>query len=216
MKNKSYESSHATKQANLRRAQGADGPEAAGTHHREWRSWIDAGWCGSIFTIILKISMISCAGCSRRRPFPCSSGRRGALLWQEGLLQLFQYLQENRAVVPVRPALFEPHTSQALFPYRFICYRGAHCRGHCRRSGLHGRGRAGTAHAFCDPLRSRRVMESWLLGEIDRTPEELIAFADPDPAQSGGAARRRPARRKRPKRRKSPAELDNRAGARYK
>ena len=40
--------------------------------------------------------------------------------------------------------------------------------------------------------RSRRVMESWLLGEIDRTPEELIAFADPDPAQSGGAARRRP------------------------
>lgn len=32
----------------------------------------------------------SCAGCFRRRPW--------ALLWQEGLLQLFRYIEQNRAV----------------------------------------------------------------------------------------------------------------------
>ena len=49
----------------------------------------------------------------------------GVMLWQDGLLHLFQYLQE-------------PGASPSLFPDRYPCHHSKHHPGHCHRSQLPG------------------------------------------------------------------------------
>lgn len=107
--------------------------------------------------------------------------QEGALLWKEGLLQLFRYLEENRAVC--------------------LCALRSMGRDHIKRffeSEIYGIIRL-TLEQLADEVGVRNhldsfmdvetlthfyvvalagIMESWLLGEIDRTPEELIQFAD--------------------------------------
>lgn len=105
----------------------------------------------------------------------------GTLLWQEGLLQLFRYLEENRAVC--------------------LCALKSVGRDHIRRffeadiyAVIHrtverlgediGAGGSLTDMVDVDLLTHYYVLslaallESWLLGEIDRTPEQLIQFTD--------------------------------------
>ena len=102
--------------------------------------------------------------------------REGALLWREGLLELFHYLQSNRAVC--------------------LCALRSLGRGHIRRffeEQLHtiiSQTIEGFLPDLQDPSSSDHVallahfyvvslasvMESWLLGEIDQTPDELINF----------------------------------------
>lgn len=105
----------------------------------------------------------------------------GTLLWQEGILQLFRYLEENRAVC--------------------LCAMKSVGRDHIKRffeSDIHAILHR-TIEQICrqisgssdlDPVIDVEMLthfyvvalagmiESWLLGEIDRTPEELIQFAD--------------------------------------
>lgn len=100
----------------------------------------------------------------------------GETLWQEGLLALFQYLEENRTVC--------------------LCALRSMGRDHLKRfvrsevSALISRtieqlGESLDAHPvdiellthFCVTALTG-LLESWLLGELDRTPEELIAFLD--------------------------------------
>lgn len=107
--------------------------------------------------------------------------QEGALLWKEGLLQLFRYLEDNRAVC--------------------LCALKSVGREHIRRffeadiyAIIHRTieqlgediGVRTTLDSFVDVellthfyvVALAGIVESWLLGEIDRTPEELIQFAD--------------------------------------
>ncbi len=105
---------------------------------------------------------------------PLLKEREGALLWKEGLLQTFQYLQSNREVC--------------------LCALRSLGREHLRRffeADVHA-----VIHRTIEALNETRssahvalltqiyviglagLMESWLLGEIRETPEELIQFVD--------------------------------------
>lgn len=103
--------------------------------------------------------------------------QEGALLWQEGLLQLFQYLQENRAVcLCALNSLSRTHLKHffqtdlyAIIGRTVDAVAGeAGCRDEEHLELL--------THFYVIALAG--MVESWLLGEIDRTPEELIRFAD--------------------------------------
>lgn len=98
----------------------------------------------------------------------------GVQLWREGLLQLFRYIQDNRAF--------------CLAAFRSI--------GHSHLRKLFQENISGIVqatvdkfsaqlHCPADPLVAQfytialvGTLESWLLGEVDHTPEELIQFAD--------------------------------------
>lgn len=105
----------------------------------------------------------------------------GALLWQEGLLQLFHYIEDNRAVC--------------------LCALRSVGRDHLKRffeSDIHtiihrtveqigreiGAAQAGVTEddialmTHVQVVSYVAIIESWLLGEIDRTPEDLVSFAD--------------------------------------
>ena len=107
--------------------------------------------------------------------------QEGALLWKEGFLQLFRYLEENRAVC--------------------LCALKSVGRDHLRRffeadidAIIHRTieqlsediGVRNNLDSFVDVemlthfyvMALAGMMESWLLGEIDRTPEQLVQFAD--------------------------------------
>lgn len=107
--------------------------------------------------------------------------QEGALLWKEGLLQLFRYLEENRAVC--------------------LCALKSVGREHLRRffeadiyAIIHRTieqlgediGVRVNLDSFVDVellthfyvVALAGIMESWLQGEFDRTPEALIQFAD--------------------------------------
>lgn len=107
--------------------------------------------------------------------------QEGALLWKEGLLQLFRYLEENKPV--------------------YLCALKSVGRDHIRRffeadiyAIIHRTieqlgediGVQNNLNSFVDVemlthfyvVALAGIIESWLLGEIDRTPEELIQFGD--------------------------------------
>ena len=102
----------------------------------------------------------------------------GVMLWQDGLLQLFHYLQENRAVC--------------------LCAVHSMSRGHLKRffqTDIHAIIQS-TIQRIVIELNDQAsdnevnllttfyvgalesMIEEWLLGEIQETPEELIQFAD--------------------------------------
>lgn len=105
----------------------------------------------------------------------------GTLLWQEGLLQLFQYLEGNRAVClcalqSVGRQHFKHFFKADIYAiiHRTIEQIGGEigaekCENYDSEIAL-------MTHTYVITLSG--ILESWLIGEIDRTPEELIAFAD--------------------------------------
>ena len=105
----------------------------------------------------------------------------GALLWQEGLLQLFRYIEENRAVCLCALRSVGREHLKRFFEadVHSIIHRTVEQIG--REIGVTDR-KAGcadielTTHFYVVAMSG--MLESWLLGEIERTPEELIAFAD--------------------------------------
>ena len=104
--------------------------------------------------------------------------QEGALLWQEGLLQLFAYLQENRAV-----CLCALHSLSRSHIKRFFhsdIYAIIHRTVTMVAEELGYAGNEGElemlTHFYVIALSG--LIESWLLGEIDKTPEELISFVD--------------------------------------
>ena len=87
----------------------------------------------------------------------------GVQLWQEGLLQLFHYIQDNRA----------------------FCLCALRSIGHSHLRKFFQADIYGIVQRTVEQLVTQfyvialvGTVESWLLGELDRTPEELIAFAD--------------------------------------
>lgn len=105
--------------------------------------------------------------------------QEGVLLWQEGLLQLFQYLQENRAVcLCALNSLSRNHLKHFFHTDIYAIIRhtvttvaediGCGCDEDGELEML--------THFYVIALTG--LVESWLLGEIDKTPEELIHFTD--------------------------------------
>ena len=102
----------------------------------------------------------------------------GVMLWQDGLLQLFQYLQENRAV-----CLCALHSISREHLKRFF-QTDVHAiiQGTIQRVVAELNCRVSDTEVdlltkfYVGALAS--MMEEWLLGNIQETPEELIRFAD--------------------------------------
>ena len=105
----------------------------------------------------------------------------GTLLWQEGLLQLFRYIEENRAVCLCALRSVGREHLKRFFEtdVHTIIHRTVEQFGHevgAISAGVTEADIELTTHFYVVALTG--MLESWLLGEIDRTPEELIAFAD--------------------------------------
>ena len=105
----------------------------------------------------------------------------GTLLWQEGLLQLFRYIEENKAVCLCALRSVGREHLKRFFEtdIHAIIHRTVEQFGHEVRAISAGATEADielTTHFYVVALTG--MLESWLLGEIDRTPEELISFAD--------------------------------------
>lgn len=105
----------------------------------------------------------------------------GALLWQEGCLQLFQYLWENRAVcLCALKSLGHEHLKRFFEAEIYtIIHNTIEQIG--QSIGIKDGAQAQVdidllTHFFVTALAG--MMESWLLGELDQTPEELVAFVD--------------------------------------
>ena len=102
----------------------------------------------------------------------------GVMLWQEGLLQLFQYLQENRAVcLCALHSISREHLKRFFQTDVHVIIQGTIERIveelNCRVSD----GEVDLLTKFyVGALAS--MMEEWLLGNIPETPEELIRFAN--------------------------------------
>ncbi len=103
----------------------------------------------------------------------------GTLLWQEGLLQLFRYLEENRAVCTCALRSVGREHLRRFFQsdiyaiiHRTVEQIGAEIGAErVPRSDIDL-----VTHFYVVALSG--MVESWLLGELAHTPEELITFAD--------------------------------------
>lgn len=101
--------------------------------------------------------------------------QEGALLWQEGLLQLFQYLQENREVcLCALHSLSRTHLKH-FFHTDLYAIIGRTVAAIAAETGCTDEDELELLTHFAI-LSLASLVESWLLGEIDRTPEELIGF----------------------------------------
>ncbi len=105
----------------------------------------------------------------------------GTLLWQEGLLQLFHYIEDNRAVcLCALKSVGREHLKRF---FQADIYAVIHSAVEqigtdvgAIQAGVTSDEVALLTHIYV--VASAGVIESWLLGEIDRTPEQLVAFAD--------------------------------------
>ena len=104
--------------------------------------------------------------------------QEGVQLWQEGLVQLFQYLQDNRAVcLCALNSLSRSHIKRFFHAdiYAIIHHTVTGVAGELGYAGGEGELELLT-HFYVIALAG--LIESWLLGEIEESPEELIAFVD--------------------------------------
>lgn len=105
----------------------------------------------------------------------------GTLLWQEGLLQLFQYLDENRAVYLCALNSMGRNHIRQLFEqdiYAIIHYTVQQIGQGIDVEGIRLSKRDTDMMTQFYVLALAGIVESWLKGELDQTPHELINFAD--------------------------------------
>ena len=102
----------------------------------------------------------------------------GVLFWQDGLLQLFRYLQDNKAVCQCalrslgRPFMKELFMNEVYSMVRHVADQLA--------SRLDWENKAYELAMITQfyVIALAGVVEGWVLEELEYTPEELIAFAD--------------------------------------
>lgn len=107
--------------------------------------------------------------------------QEGALLWKEGLLQLFRYLEENRTVCLCALKSVGRDHLRRFFEADIYAIIHRTIEQLTENIGLHN-----NLDSFVDVemlthfyvVALAGMIESWLLGEIDRTPEQLIQFVD--------------------------------------
>ena len=105
----------------------------------------------------------------------------GTLLWQEGLLQLFHYIEDNHAVcLCALRSVGRDHLKRFFQADIYaIIHRAVEQIGTdvgAIQAGVTQDDIALMTHIFVVAVAG--VIESWLLGEIDRSPEQMVAFAD--------------------------------------
>lgn len=104
----------------------------------------------------------------------------GALLWQDGLLQLYEYLEENRTfcLCALRSVGREHIRRFVEADIYAIIHRTVNQIG--EEIGILKQVKAAdadlVAHFYVVALAG--LTEDWLTGRVDRTPKELIAFVD--------------------------------------
>ena len=100
------------------------------------------------------------------------------MLWQDGLLQLFQYLQENRAVcLCALHSISREHLKRFFQTDVHVIIQGTIQRIVVELNYHVSDGEVDLLTKFyVGALAS--MMEEWLLGNIQNTPEELIQFAN--------------------------------------
>lgn len=101
----------------------------------------------------------------------------GILIWQDGLLQLFKYLEENKAVcMCTLNSVGHQHLKRLLYDdihdiiHRAVFYFGEDIPDKSEEYGEF------LTHFYTVSLAA--MLESWLMGEMKQTPEELIALID--------------------------------------
>ena len=105
----------------------------------------------------------------------------GTLLWQEGLLQLFHYIEDNRAVcLCALKSVGREHLKRF---FQTDIYAVIHSAVEqigtdigAMQAGVTSDEIALMTHIYVVAVTG--VIESWLLGEIERTPEQMVTFAD--------------------------------------
>ena len=105
----------------------------------------------------------------------------GMLLWQEGILQLFHYIEENRAVcLCALKSVGREHLKRFFqADLHAIIHRTVeHVAADAGALGVMVTDEEVALMTHLQVISFAGIMESWLIGEIDRTPEELVAFAD--------------------------------------
>lgn len=107
--------------------------------------------------------------------------RKGVLLWQEGILQLFQYLEENRAVCLCALKSLGRDNIRRFFAADIHAVIGRAILQMAEPlGGIEGNLPAAwpelLTHFYVISLVG--MVESWLLGEICQTPTELVDFFD--------------------------------------
>ena len=103
---------------------------------------------------------------------------KGVMLWQEGLLQLFQYLQENRAVCLCALHSISREHLKCFFQTDLHAIIQGTIQSITAELQYHASGQelALLTKFYVGALAS--LMEDWLLEEIPESPEELIQFVD--------------------------------------
>lgn len=96
-------------------------------------------------------------------------------------MQLFRYIEENRAVCLCALRSVGREHLKRFFEADIHAIIHRTVGGLAREVGALGAGVTEDEVALMTHVQVvsyAAILESWLLGEIDRTPEELIAFAD--------------------------------------
>ena len=107
--------------------------------------------------------------------------QEGALLWREGLLQLFRYLEENRTVCLCALKSVGRDHLRRFFEADIYAIIHRTIEQLTENIGVHN-----NLDSFVDVemlthfyvVALAAMIESWLLGGIDRTPEQPIRFVD--------------------------------------
>lgn len=102
----------------------------------------------------------------------------GVMLWQDGLLQLFQYLQENRAFCLCALRSMGRDHLKRFFQTDIRAIIQSTIRLIAAELGYEAGEQelAMLTQFYVGALES--IVEDWLLGELQGTPEELIRFVD--------------------------------------
>lgn len=105
----------------------------------------------------------------------------GALLWQDGLLQLFHYIDANRAVCLCALNSVGRDCLKRFFEgdIHAVIYHAAEQIG--EQIGALSAPDSGADIEMMTQfyvVSTAGIIESWLVGEIDKTPEEIVAFLD--------------------------------------
>lgn len=105
----------------------------------------------------------------------------GVQLWQEDLLQLFQYIEANREVcLCALNSIGREHLKRFFEADIHTCIKGTVEQIGKEIGALNGYVSKADidlmAHFYVVALAG--IIESWLRGEIDRSPEELVSFVD--------------------------------------
>ena len=104
--------------------------------------------------------------------------QEGALLWQEGLQQLFQYLSENRAVCLCALRSMGREPLKRLFETDIYHIIWCTVKQLAKEKGFPENTQEQELIAKIFSIGLAGLVESWILGELNQTPQAMIQLVD--------------------------------------